>query len=48
MNGIYEFAARQANGKEKPLAEYQGKVMLIVNTAANADSRRNTPTAGVA
>lgn len=34
MSKIYEFSVRQPNGTEKSLQEYQGKVMLIVNTAS--------------
>ena len=31
---IYQFKAPRLNGKEQALAEYEGKVMLIVNTAS--------------
>lgn len=31
---IYTFNAQDARGREKPLSEYQGKVLLIVNTAS--------------
>ncbi|GAB4444882.1 MAG: glutathione peroxidase [Turneriella sp.] len=31
---IYEFSAATLGGKEKSLAEYKGKVVLIVNTAS--------------
>jgi len=31
---IYEFQAKRLNGKEQSLAEYEGKVMIIVNTAS--------------
>jgi glutathione peroxidase len=35
MSGtIYEFSAKQLNGKDKSLADYKGKVVLIVNTAS--------------
>jgi len=30
---IYDFVMKNAKGEEVPLAEYQGKVLLIVNTA---------------
>ncbi|MBE6233624.1 MAG: glutathione peroxidase [Bacteroidales bacterium] len=30
---IYDFKVRDAKGVEVPMAEYQGKVLLIVNTA---------------
>lgn len=32
--GIYEFSATTLSGDEKSLAEFKGKVMLIVNTAS--------------
>ncbi|GGC73908.1 glutathione peroxidase [Marinobacter halophilus] len=31
---IYEFSARDIKGNDTPMAEYQGKVLLIVNTAS--------------
>ena len=31
---IYDFSANNINGKDISLADYQGKVMLIVNTAS--------------
>ena len=34
MTSIYDFAARDIEGKERPLADYRGKVLLIVNTAS--------------
>ena len=30
---IYDFSVRNAKGEEVPMTEYQGKVLLIVNTA---------------
>ena len=30
---IYDFKVRNAKGVEVPMTEYQGKVLLIVNTA---------------
>ncbi|GKU83620.1 glutathione peroxidase [Niallia sp. NCCP-28] len=30
---IYDFSATSINGSDKPLADYKGKVVLIVNTA---------------
>jgi glutathione peroxidase len=33
-NGIYAFTARLNDGTEKPLADYGGKVLLVVNTAS--------------
>ncbi|MDP3310288.1 MAG: glutathione peroxidase [Polaromonas sp.] len=34
MSSIYDFEAQQINGHDISLAEYRGKVMLIVNTAS--------------
>ncbi|WP_395647574.1 glutathione peroxidase [Terricaulis sp.] len=34
MASIYDFSARDIDGKERPLAEFKGKVLLIVNTAS--------------
>lgn len=34
MNTIYDFAARDLSGREISVAEYRGKVLLIVNTAS--------------
>jgi glutathione peroxidase len=34
MNSIYDFEALQINGKSVPLKHYEGKAMLIVNTAS--------------
>ena len=34
MSGIYDFSARQINGKDIALSQFKGKVMLIVNTAS--------------
>ena len=34
MAAIYEFSAPRLNGKEQSLADYKGKVLLIVNTAS--------------
>jgi len=34
MTSVYDFAAVLNNGKEISLAEYKGKVLLIVNTAS--------------
>ncbi|HKY56926.1 MAG TPA: glutathione peroxidase [Aeromicrobium sp.] len=34
MTTVYDFAATDISGVEKALAEYQGKVLLIVNTAS--------------
>ena len=34
MPSIYDFEALQINGKSVPLKEYQGKTILIVNTAS--------------
>jgi glutathione peroxidase len=34
MATIYDFKARQIDGNDVPLRKYQGKVLLIVNTAS--------------
>jgi len=34
MGSIYEFSAKTAKGEERSLADYRGKVVLIVNTAS--------------
>jgi glutathione peroxidase len=34
MTSIYEFSAQTVGGKEQPLKDYQGKVLLVVNTAS--------------
>jgi glutathione peroxidase len=31
---VYDFSATNIRGEEKPLSQYQGKVLLIVNTAS--------------
>lgn len=35
MSDIYQYSATAIDGSEVPLADYRGKVMLIVNTASN-------------
>lgn len=34
MSSIYDFHVKTTNGSEKPMKDYQGKVLLIVNTAS--------------
>jgi glutathione peroxidase len=34
MKTIYDFEARQMDGQTVPLAQYRGKVLLVVNTAS--------------
>ncbi|MDR3509906.1 MAG: glutathione peroxidase [Caulobacteraceae bacterium] len=34
MTSVYEFKAKALDGQEKSLADYQGQVLLIVNTAS--------------
>jgi glutathione peroxidase len=34
VRGIYDFSAAAVDGKEVPLSGYQGKVLLVVNTAS--------------
>ena len=31
---VYDFSARQIDGKDIPMAQFRGKVMLVVNTAS--------------
>ena len=33
MNSIYDFSLENQNGEEIPLSHYQGKVLIVVNTA---------------
>lgn len=34
MSKIYDFNAEDAQGNQQPLAQYKGKVLLVVNTAS--------------
>jgi len=34
MSSIYDYKANSLDGKEVPLSDFQGKVVLIVNTAS--------------
>ncbi|MGP8231534.1 MAG: glutathione peroxidase [Methylovirgula sp.] len=34
MASIYDFSAKALDGKEKPLADFRGQVLLVVNTAS--------------
>ena len=34
MPSIYDFSARDIDGKERSLSEFRGKVLLIINTAS--------------
>jgi len=34
MPNVFDFSAKLNNGEDKPLADYRGKVLLIVNTAS--------------
>jgi len=34
MASVYDFTCERLNGKDQPLSEYDGQVMLVVNTAS--------------
>ena len=34
MGNVYDYRAKSLDGREVPLSDYQGKVLLIVNTAS--------------
>ena len=34
MTTIYDFSVEDSHGSQQPLSQYQGKVMLVVNTAS--------------
>lgn len=34
MSGVYDFSAKSLSGEEVPLKRFEGKVLLIVNTAS--------------
>ena len=34
MASVYDFTCQTPGGQDKPLSEYQGKVLLVVNTAS--------------
>ena len=40
MANVYDFTVKDRKGNEVSLSEYKGKVLLIVNTATDADLRR--------
>ena len=35
MTSVYDFTPKLLNGQDQPLREYEGKTLLIVNTASN-------------
>ena len=41
MKTVYDFTVKDMDGNEVSLAEYQGKVLLIVNTATPAVTVRS-------
>ena len=40
-SSIYDFTLNSIDGKPAPLATYKGKVVLLVNVARSAATRRN-------
>jgi glutathione peroxidase len=34
MTSVYDFSAHKSDGRERPLSDFRGNVMLIVNTAS--------------
>ncbi|HEY2422161.1 MAG TPA: glutathione peroxidase, partial [Neobacillus sp.] len=34
MTTVYDFIVKKTNGEEKSLKDYEGKLLLIVNTAS--------------
>jgi glutathione peroxidase len=34
LSGVYDFSAKSLDGKDLPLAQFQGQVLLVVNTAS--------------
>ena len=44
MTTIYDFAAEKLEGGEQALSDYQGKVLLIVNTASKCGFTPYAPT----
>ena len=39
---IYDFNVKDTEGNDVSLSEYEGKVLLIVNSATKLDSHNNT------
>ena len=44
---IYDFKVRNAKGVEVPMTDYQGKVLLIVNTATGSGFKTNNLVLGL-
>ena len=42
MNSIYDFSLENQNGEEIPLSHYQGRVLIVVNTATGCGLTPNT------
>jgi glutathione peroxidase-family protein len=42
MSTVHNFTATTLEGREKPLSDFSGQVLLVVNTASKCDLRRST------
>jgi glutathione peroxidase-family protein len=42
MSTVHNFTATTLEGREKPVSDFSGQVLLVVNTASKCDLRRST------